>query len=547
MVVFSNPYIAGNPVRGQSFFVGRTDILRDVQSLLLNPRANAIVLYGQRRIGKTSILFELEQQLAETGDHLPVYFDLHDKADLSLSEILYRLAEQISRYIEGGMPDRRQFDSQGSFFRSDFLPDAVCRTKKKLIFLFDEFDVLDRPYKGQVGATFLPYLRRWIARTCDVHFVLAMGRRPDELSAQMLNTFKHVQTRHVSLMDISESLGIVRQSEQNHSLYWSDSGINRVCYWTKGHPYLTQLLCSEVWERLYDEGPAQPPTASADDVDLAIEATLEQGANAFQWIWNGLTPAEKVVMAAMAGTGRLTYSRQMLRNILDHDGSSNFSRELAMAPEGLLKRDLLRRSSGGYRFAIPLLKRWIMENKPLGRVQADLESLEPKADNLYEMGQDSYAIGDLADAEMRLRHALAVNPNHVQARLLLGRVHLAKDNPAEAVAMMESAYASDPAAAHHDLLIALLALAKRQEGDDEQWRTLNRALRIDPDHPQVREQQAVLFRDWAARALEEGDYKAAINAYQQLNDKAGIVTARRQMRLHSLVARLPGFSRISSK
>ena len=88
MVVLSNPYIAGNPLRGEAVFIGRMDLLREVQSLLRRPKSNAIVLYGQRRIGKTSILFELEQKLAETGQYLPVYFDLHDKSDLSLPDIL---------------------------------------------------------------------------------------------------------------------------------------------------------------------------------------------------------------------------------------------------------------------------------------------------------------------------------------------------------------------------------------------------------------------------------------------------------------------------
>jgi branched-chain amino acid transport system substrate-binding protein len=378
MVVLSNPYIAGNPVRGETYFVGRSGILREVLALFRNPKTNAIVLYGQRRIGKTSILLELEQQLADTGEYLPVYFDLHDKSDLSLSEILYRLAEQVSRHVDGTIVDRAHFDSEGSFFREDFLPGAVCPTNKKLIFLFDEFDVLDRPYKGQVGATFLPYLRRWVAHICDVHFVLAMGRHPDDLSAQTINTFRQAQVRHVSLMDISESLAIVRQSEQNHSLYWSDSAINRIRYWTQGHPYLTQLLCSEVWEMLYDESPAagdgwlDPPTATADDVDRAVEGTLEQGANAFQWIWNGLSPAEKIALTAMSGPGKSSISREALRSKLRYRGSGNFRRELELAPDGLLKRDLLRRSGHGYRIAIPLLQRWIKENKPLGRVLADL-------------------------------------------------------------------------------------------------------------------------------------------------------------------------------
>ena len=547
MVLLSNPYIAGNPVRGDTYFVGRTDILRDVLALFRNPEANAIVLYGQRRIGKTSILFELEQQLVETGGFLPVYFDLHDKSDLSLSEILYRLAEQVSRHVNGTMVDRQHFDNEGSFFRNDFLPGAVCPTNKKLIFLFDEFDVLDRPYKGQVGATFLPYLRRWIAHICDVHFVLAMGRHPDELSPQTLKTFRQAQTRHVSLMDMSESLAIVRQSEQNHSLYWTDSGINRICYWTQGHPYLTQLLCSEVWEMLYDEAPQEPPTATAEDVDLAVEATLEQGANAFQWIWNGLTPAEKVAMSAMAGTGKSSMSRQALRSRLRYRGNGNFRRELEMAPENLLKRDLLRRSRQGYRFAIPLLQRWVRENKPLGRVRADLENLEPQAESLFREGKESFANDDLEGAEMLFRRALAINPNHVQARLLLGRIHLSSGNPAEAVAVIESAYGSDPLTARADLVAALLTLAEVQSDMDDQWRILNRAARIEPDLPLVREKQAAVLRGWAQRAVEDGEYKVALNAYEQLGDGAAATAVRRKMRQQSLAARLPGFLKFSTK
>jgi tetratricopeptide (TPR) repeat protein len=553
MVVLSNPYIAGNPVRGETYFVGRTDILREVLALLRNPQANAIVLYGQRRIGKTSILLELEQQLEETGEYLPVYFDLHDKSDLSLSEILYRLAEQVSRHVDGTIVDRAHFDSEGSFFREDFLPGAVCPTHKKLIFLFDEFDVLDRPYKGQVGATFLPYLRRWIAHICDVHFVMAMGRHPDELSTQTLNSFRQAQVRHVSLMDISESLAIVRQSEQNHSLFWSDSAINRICYWTQGHPYLTQLLCSEVWEMIYDEAPEpygpmpDPPTATAEDVDRAVEGALEQGANAFQWIWNGLTPAEKVALSTMAGPGKSSMSRQALRSKLRYRGSGNFRRELEMAPDSLMKRDLLRRSGHGYRFAIPLLQRWIKENKPLGRVLADLESVEPQAETLFREGKYSFENEDLEGAEMLSRRALAINPNHVQARLLLGRIHLLKGKPAEAVSVIGSAYDSEPVTARPDLVTALLALAEVQTDIDEQWRTLSRAARIDPDLPLIKKQQAAVLRSWAKRAEENGDYETALNAYEKLSDDAAITAVRRKMRQQSLTARLPGFLKFSTK
>jgi AAA+ ATPase superfamily predicted ATPase len=55
--------IAGKPVGDTGAFVGRDDILDEVVQMLHNPNENAIALYGQRRIGKTSVLQYLKNQL----------------------------------------------------------------------------------------------------------------------------------------------------------------------------------------------------------------------------------------------------------------------------------------------------------------------------------------------------------------------------------------------------------------------------------------------------------------------------------------------------
>jgi len=72
-----NPYIAGSALDGPAGFFGREDILRLVETELRAPQQNAVVLFGQRRIGKTSILLQLRRHLAESG-FLPIYLDLMD-------------------------------------------------------------------------------------------------------------------------------------------------------------------------------------------------------------------------------------------------------------------------------------------------------------------------------------------------------------------------------------------------------------------------------------------------------------------------------------
>lgn len=109
----SNPYRAGNPVGGSPAFVGRTDVLRAVQRVLGNPHENAIVLYGQRRIGKTSVLLELVQRLAASDAYRPVYFDLQDKAARPL-------AQRITEKLQLPPPEGWNGDAPGRF-REEFL------------------------------------------------------------------------------------------------------------------------------------------------------------------------------------------------------------------------------------------------------------------------------------------------------------------------------------------------------------------------------------------------------------------------------------------
>lgn len=104
-----NPYIAGNPIDGPEGFFGRDDVFRDVMAVLRNPRQNAIVLYGQRRIGKTSILLQLAKRLADDRQYSPVYLDLMDRAGKPLADLLQELAQRINPALDLPRPDPPPF------------------------------------------------------------------------------------------------------------------------------------------------------------------------------------------------------------------------------------------------------------------------------------------------------------------------------------------------------------------------------------------------------------------------------------------------------
>jgi replication-associated recombination protein RarA len=100
-----NPYIAGDPVGETHAFIGRTDILNELFNMLNHPKHNAIVLYGQRRIGKTSVLQYLQAELIAKGNYCPIYFDLQDKATWPLEKVVKYLARAIARALNQDEPD----------------------------------------------------------------------------------------------------------------------------------------------------------------------------------------------------------------------------------------------------------------------------------------------------------------------------------------------------------------------------------------------------------------------------------------------------------
>ncbi len=489
-----NPYIAGNPIRGQFGFYGREDVFREVTRVLNHPKENAIVLFGQRRIGKTSILLQLKESLTDTGEFVAVYFDLMDKASKDLPDVLNELAQKISEETNVAVNSSTDFDENGSYFRETFLPQVTeAIGDKKLVLLFDEFDVLDTRQQDQAGQRFFPYLRSWMMDIESVQFVFVIGRRPEELSIDTLATFKNIKSAAVALLDLNSTEEIIRQSEKNESLYWNENSIKRVWYWTNGHPYLTQLLCSVVWENLYETEPIQVPTASKQDVDKMVNAAMQQGRNAFQWIWDGLPPAERVVMSAMAEAGDVTISHDELIRILRNSGVRLIVRELELAPETLVNWGWLKEMKGGYRFIVQLLRTWVAANRPLRRVKEELDRLEPLAEGLYQTGQRFYSLKQIDESISQLRQALTINPNHLKSRLLLGRILIEKSDIQEAISILEEAHQYDPDASRAIYTQALLIQADSQE-DEEQLTAYEKILEIDHEQPVARERRSQIIK-----------------------------------------------------
>lgn len=448
----TNPYVAGAALREEQGFFGRRDTLGRVERELRNPSTSALVLLGQRRIGKTSLLMRLEHTLP-VQTFFPVYFDLQDQAERPLAQVLADLADTAAEKAALDVPSPDAFDDAGRFFQRVFLP-RLCQTlgeECRPVFLLDEFDTLNQlngfgsPEATAARALF-PLLRRVMGEDPRPAFVFVVGRRAQDLSLDFTATFKTALVQEVWVLDRASARELVLQAEANHTLGFTDRAVERILSLTSCHPYLTQLLCQRVWERAYELDSDGLPLIDVPAVEAAVCDALVAGGQAMVWIWNGLGPAEKIYAAALAEIAgeAMAARKEHVVEVLEGRAARLRIRDVELAPRDLVKRRVLDLAGDqGHRFTLELFRRWVRENRPLGDVKDELDRVEPVAERLYGVGKDFFGQRQWEKAVRYFQDALAIYPNHFRARLHLGEALLELGQPEAAVVELEKAHALD--------------------------------------------------------------------------------------------------------
>lgn len=93
-----NPYISGEPIRRTEMFFGRHELLQRIVSTLHN---NSIMIHGERRIGKTTLLYQLANALRSLDDpdywFVALYMDLEGTTEATF---FHFLMEEIAHAVE---------------------------------------------------------------------------------------------------------------------------------------------------------------------------------------------------------------------------------------------------------------------------------------------------------------------------------------------------------------------------------------------------------------------------------------------------------------
>jgi len=379
-VEIPNPYATGRPLGpGSPVFFGRDDLFVFVRENLGRlGQENILVLVGQRRMGKTSLLRQLPAHLGE--DYLPVFLDGQALGlEGGLAGLLYDVALEIVEALAGqgldGEPptldDLTERPTHG--FEKQFLPQVVqALDGRVLLLLFDEFEELEmRVRGGELPSSIFSYLRHLMQHSQNLAFLFAGTHRLEDLTADYWSILFNIALyQRVGTLDAGAARRLIVEPVQGCGLIYDDLAIEKMLRVTGGHPYFLQLLCHALVNLHNRE---RRNYLTIEDVNRTLAEIVGLGEAHLAFLWGESTPQEQAVLLALArllSTGE-PGTQGAIAGLLEEFGLRLSRAGIAEAIGQMVRREILQRAEQGenrYEFTVDLVRIWLEESKSLGLV-----------------------------------------------------------------------------------------------------------------------------------------------------------------------------------
>jgi hypothetical protein len=303
----SNPFFHRGPIRDRAYFFGREQEVSQILSLLGN--GQSISLVGQRRIGKTSLLFHISnpevftQHGLRPDEHLFVYVDCGGMGGLDQPGLYRVLLEEIGDILadKGQAPNQLGMldDARPMAYRGfERASRGLVREGWKPILLLDEFDLM--AHNPHLDPDFFSGLRA-LAAKYSIAYVTA-SKRPlldltyadaSTLSSPFFNIFASVR---LGLFSEDAARNLLTGLGSRGELTFAPSTIDSLLDLAGPHPLFLQIAGFHAFEL------GQAAGSKLSNVDLPelrtrFCASVEEH---FHYYWRSLTPEEQHTLFTLA-------------------------------------------------------------------------------------------------------------------------------------------------------------------------------------------------------------------------------------------------------
>lgn len=497
---WENPFNTGSPADPKEFY-GRTNILNEILNFLANKNQNTFLINGVRRIGKTSLLRKIQKEIPGKG-YLPVYFDLQNKGEMVLSEVLYELMQAVN--VELNISDDfeiKDFKENFEIFEKEYLK-SILKTNKNIVILFDEFDALgerkfiaeDERTKHLAYVQFVPYLQKIIEKNLALKFIFAIGRSLGELAEYYGPIKKFSQVAELTYFELNESKELIEHLTEN-TISYPGKAIEKIHQMTAGYPYLLQCLSSFLFDRAVENNSTK---INPDEIDQYVVQASKKYIGGLTWFWEGFKPEEKVYLFIIANLMEegIKVTEKTIIERLNSFKMSTFSPKYVNVLNKLIKSKIIDadKKPKSYKIVVPLIQKWILTDHTIESFREDIRNVDKIVQRYLDLGKMLMEEEEYEDAIETFRKVLKRDPENFEAQYNLAfSLNIISEDESEIIKEFEKAYNLNTVYVKKSYLEVLNKFYEKEND----YKYLERILEIDKNDKRVQKKLLDhIFKKW---------------------------------------------------
>ncbi len=376
-----SPYRSGNLIQEleqgkTNMFYGRQETIQRLRQVLIRDDNGLVILYGQRRTGKSCLMKYIEKMKLFEPDLQVVFVDMQGlSSEQDFYDCVLRDMNKLVANSQDIIPHIYSFHDFSKCFNQ-----LIGMTEKRILIMIDEFEsaTSDRfKYTHLTNADeFIQKIRSLIQYSPNVKFALAGA---DGLKT-MINDYSNPlfnagSPEHISFLRPQEAWELITEPLAARVNYRKEA-INLIQEATFNHPYYIQCLCQRIVQVLNEK---EKTIVTKIEVAQAIEEFQKAEQDMFEYVWHITTKDAHLVLAVVAQEMRIKTEGvpiDRIENVIAGNGLQLQEDILEGPIKQLLQKDLLCEGDAGLKYTIPigLLHTWIRRHKSLKRVGREFVS-----------------------------------------------------------------------------------------------------------------------------------------------------------------------------
>lgn len=390
-----NPYeklANGGPVTDTSMFYGRNEFIERITDAIISADSKQVVIFGQKRSGKSSVLYHLKKSLEKTKRTFCVSFSIGDVFEtISTATFFYKILSVIEEELENlsfegkevpdfkcpTFADFKDNPNPADTFRKqirNFKRSCSVHQEwkdKKLVVMIDEFTYLFTAIKTNKVSDAI--MKQWkaITQNEDATFssVLVGQDVFPMFKDEFPNEFGVTQDERLTYLSKDDAIKLIEMpiwnQKANRNRFIGDA-IDTIIDYTSCNPYYIQIFCARLVTEMNRKKYIEVTNADIKEVaDSFINGGQALTDDKFD---NLLNAGEKYDIQRIPQE----YSKSILKQIANNAmnvgfclreqisiGNIEYEDEIL---RDLVKREVLEQKGDSYKIQVKLFQEWLLKH-----------------------------------------------------------------------------------------------------------------------------------------------------------------------------------------